>query len=90
VEARGTPAVKAATMEATTADSAMKGSGTVKAATAMKGPAPATTTKKAATATAAGSLREHRSGASHGQGRQCTNYQSTHFSGCHDRSPSFL
>jgi hypothetical protein len=85
--------VDAAAMEATTTDTAMEGSGTVKAATAMKAArcvSATATAVKAATTAAACALRERRAGARNGQGRQCANYQSTHFPGCHDRSPSFL
>jgi hypothetical protein len=69
---------KAAAMEATTTP--MEGAAAVKAAPAAAVTAPA----------APSVLCERRTGASHGQGRQCTNYEPTQFPGCHDSSPSFL
>jgi hypothetical protein len=51
---------------------------------------PAAMKATAAMPAAARSLGEGRTGRSDGQGRQCTNYEPTHFPGCHDRSPSFL
>jgi hypothetical protein len=58
---------------------------------AMKGAA-ATAVKATATAMAAATrvLCEGRTCGRDGQCRQCTHYEPTQFSACHDSSPSFL
>jgi hypothetical protein len=84
-----TATLKASDMSASTVEAAtMEGA----AATTMEGAA-ATAMKTATTTAMAAATRalcEGRTGRRDGQGRQCTNYEPTQFSACHDSSPSFL